>query len=264
MKAFDEYRNQYQTIRMERREGILQITFHSDGGSLRWGEVPHRELGYAFADIAGDPENRVVIMTGTGEGMITRGANYRPAWQTQPPGIDQPLRPAVLWDKTFSEGRRLLLNLLEIEVPVVSAINGHVRIHSEIPLLGDLVLAEESTVFQDPGHFPGAGLPPGDGMHLVYPLLIGTNRAKYFMYTGQEISAPQALDLGLVNEVLPRERLLPRAWELAELLAQKPILTLRYTKQVLNLQVKRLLQDMLAYGLAVEGLAAVDKFMGEQ
>lgn len=64
--------------------------------------------------------------------------------------------------------------------------------------------------------------------------------------------APQ--ELGLVNEVLPREQLLPRAWELAEQLAQRPRLVLRYSRVLLTQHVKRLLHDLLGYGLALEGM----------
>jgi hypothetical protein len=65
MTDFDQYASKYQTIRMERRNGILQMTLHSDGGPLRWGFLPHGELPAAFYDVGSDHENRVVIITGT-------------------------------------------------------------------------------------------------------------------------------------------------------------------------------------------------------
>ncbi len=67
MARFDEYADRYQSIAMERRDGILQMTFHTDGGPLKWGEIPHREFGYAFTDVGSDTENKVIIITGTGD-----------------------------------------------------------------------------------------------------------------------------------------------------------------------------------------------------
>jgi hypothetical protein len=64
---FDDYAKKYQHIKMERRDGILQMTLHTNDAELKWGMGPHEELSYAFNDIARDHENRCVIMTGTGE-----------------------------------------------------------------------------------------------------------------------------------------------------------------------------------------------------
>jgi enoyl-CoA hydratase/carnithine racemase len=243
MARFETYAQKYQTIRMERRDGILQITFHSNGATLQWGEVPHREFAEAFHEIGSDPDTKVVIMTGTGEAFS--GPQATPAARLQ--------RTAREWDKTYWEGKHLLLNLLDIEVPMISAINGPALRHSELPLLCDIVLAAEETTFQDSAHFAN-GLVPGDGMHIVYPLLLGVNRGRYFLLTGQTLTARQAQELGLVNEVLPRQELLPRAWALAEQLAQRPPLVLRYSRVLLTQHLKRLMHDLLGYGLALEGL----------
>src|SRR5205085_12146753 len=66
MSRLEDYANKYRTVRMERRDGILQVTLHTEGQSLRWGFLPHGELPEAFHDIGGDRDNRVVILTGTG------------------------------------------------------------------------------------------------------------------------------------------------------------------------------------------------------
>ena len=247
MATLDEYANKYQSVRMERRDGILQITLHTNGGSLQWGGTPHEELPQVFLDIGSDPENRVVIMTGAGDAF------------TGPPGTreSRPRRSPNQWDKTYWEGKHLLMNLLDIEVPMISAINGPALRHSELPLLCDIVLASENAAFQDSGHFIN-GLIPGDGMHVIYPMLLGLNRGRYFLLTGQTIDAPKALELGLVSEVLPREELLPRAWALAEQLAEQSPLVLRYSRVLLTQYVKRMMHELLGYGLALEGLGSAD------
>ena len=250
MATFDEYAEKYQHVRMERSNGILQITLHTNGDSLQWGGGPHEELPRCFRDIGSDRENRVVIMTGTGDAF------------TGPPGTraSRPRRAPTEWDRTYWEGKQLLMNLLDIEVPMISAINGPALRHSELPLLCDIVLAADGASFQDSGHFIN-GLIPGDGMHIIYPLLLGLNRGRYFLLTGQTLDVRQALDLGLVSEVLPRDQLLPRAWKLAGQLAEQSDLVLRYSRVLLTQYVKRQMQDLLGYGLALEGLGSADSMM---
>jgi enoyl-CoA hydratase/carnithine racemase len=252
MARFDEYACKYRTIRMERRSGILELIFHTDGGPLQWGPLPHGEFAEAFYDIGSDPDNKVVIMTGTGEAFSGPKAV---------PDASPRLTPRE-WDQVYWQGKRLLMNLLDIEVPVISAINGPALRHSEIPLLSDIVLAADDAVFQDSAHFTNS-LVPGDGMHIVYPLLLGMNRGRYFLLTGQTLTARQAQELGLVNEVLPRDELLPRARALAEQLAQKPPLVLRYTRVLLTQYLKRQLHELLGYGLALEGLGVADAEAGD-
>ena len=247
MTVFDDYGGKYQTIRMSRRDGILEVTLHTMGDSLRWGALPHTELPEAFRDIGNDPENKVVILTGAGAEFS--GPRADPEQRVQ-------ARPRE-WDRLYREGKHMLMNLLDIDVPMISAINGPALRHSEIPLLCDIVLAAEDATFQDSAHAVN-GLVPGDGVHIVYPMLMGLNRARYFLLTGQTLSASEAQALGLVNEVLPRERLLPRAWELAEGLVQQPALVLRYSRVLLTQDLKRQMHDMLGYGLALEGLGVAD------
>jgi enoyl-CoA hydratase/carnithine racemase len=98
-------------------------------------------------------------------------------------------------------------------------------------------------------------------MHIVYPILLGLNRGRYFLLTGQSLDARQALELGLVAEVLPRPDLLPRAWALAEQLAQQSPLILRYSRVLLTQSIKRQMHELLGYGLALEGLGSADDRM---
>jgi enoyl-CoA hydratase/carnithine racemase len=101
-------------------------------------------------------------------------------------------------------------------------------------------------------------------VHIVYPLLLGLNRGRYFLLTGQTISAAEAKTLGLVNEVMPRAKLLERAWSLAEQLAGQETLLLRYSRVMFTELLKRQMQNLLGYGLALEGMALMERPMPPQ
>jgi enoyl-CoA hydratase/carnithine racemase len=249
---FEDYATKYQHVRMQRKDGILELTLHTDGKTLEWGGGPHQELGFAFRDIGSDRENKVIILTGIGDAFIkevdsTNLGNHLPATSIDP----------RTWDHIYWNAKNLIMSLLDIEVPMIAAVNGPALIHAELAVLCDIVLAADHAVFQDAPHVPN-GLVPGDGVQVVWPLLLGMNRGRYFLLTGQKLSAQEALTLGVVSEVLPRDELLGRARTLAEQLLRQPPLTLRYARVVLTQQIKRLMLDNLGPGLALQGLGAND------
>jgi len=251
VSRFDSYKDKFSCLRMRREDGILEMRLHTDDGPLRWWLIPHGELPDAFAEVGRDRDNRVVILTGTGDEFSGIRANV--ASRSLAQGIT-----ARAYDRVHWEGRALLMNLLNIECPMIAAINGPAWRHCEIPLLSDIVLASDTAQFQDSAHFM-SGMLPGDGMHIVMPLLMGMNRGRYFLLTGQTLSAHEAQALGLVNEVLPADQVLARAWEHARLLAARPTLLLRYTRLMFTEHLRRRMQDLLGYGLAMEGLALMEQ-----
>jgi enoyl-CoA hydratase/carnithine racemase len=251
MAQFETYRNCFKYVRFRREDGIVEMAIHRDGGTALWDfglNGIHRELGDAFAAVASDPDCAVLIFTGTGQAFLT--------------DIDvgdvtpDELKGCAFWDRIYREGKTLLQNLLDIEVPVVAAVNGNAFLHAEIALLSDIVLAADHARFADKFHFP-IGVVPGDGVHVLWPMLLGPNRARYFLLTGEELAAEEAKRLGVVGEVMSSAELMPRAWALARQIALKPVLTRRYARVALIQDIKRRLLADLSHGLMLEGMAWV-------
>ena len=248
--AFDEYHQRYPSVQMLRQDGILQLTLHSNGNSLAWSGPTKGELTHMFGDVGSDPENQVIILTGTGDAFIRPGF---PDKSANAPATT--VNPERWGSKNHPEGKKLLMNHLDIQVPMIAAVNGPATMHGEIALLCDIVLAAAGAAFQDSLHFR-KGVIPGDGAHIVWPMLLGINRARYFLLTGQSISAEEALRLGLVNEIHPKDRLLDRAWELARDIARRPPLTVQLFRETMLQPYKRQVVNDLGYGLALEGMGA--------
>jgi enoyl-CoA hydratase/carnithine racemase len=246
---FEDYAEKFETIRMRREDGILELTFHTNGGSLRWGLAPHAEFEEAFLCIGRDRDNQVVIMTGTGDEFNGPEVKFSADTAVQE-------QTSETWAELGRESNNLLMNLLAIDVPMIAAVNGPAWRHPEMPIMCDIVLASETAAFQDSGHFV-AGLVPGDGVHVVFPMVMGLNRGRYFLLTGQKIFAQEAKAIGLVNEVLLGDQLLPRAWTLARQILRQPQLIRRYARVLLTEHLRRQLSELMPYGLALEGLGAV-------
>jgi len=248
--TFKDYAKKYKNVAMEREDGILLMTLHTEGKSLVWSLDTHDELPYLFQEIASDKENKVIILTGKDEAFCDK--------------LDHTTfnsRNPEQWDNILFEGQRLLNNLLAINVPMISAVNGPARIHSEISVMSDVVLASKTAIFQD--HHFKQGTVPGDGCHVVWNHVLGPNRGRYFLLTGQELDAATAQAYGVVNEVLEPKDLMPRAWEIAKMFASKTFLARRYARAVVTHHYRRLMQDGVGTGLALQGLAKVNPFFKE-
>jgi enoyl-CoA hydratase/carnithine racemase len=231
---------------MERHDGILQMTLQTDGGPVLSSGLLHGELPSAFADVSNDLQNLCVILTGTGDAF----------WPGRVQGTSSQATNEG-WYRVQREGRKIELNFLDIEVPVIAAVNGPCTLHSELIILSDIVLATPNTVLQDSPHFWN-GIVPGDGIATAWLLALGPNRGRYFLLTGQQLDAQEAFDLGVVNEIVPADNLLDRAWELARHITKRTPMTIRYTKMVLAATLRRLMTEQLPFSLALEAAACVD------
>jgi enoyl-CoA hydratase/carnithine racemase len=247
MTDFDAYRNIFPHAKLTRsKDGVLEIVLHTDGDTLVFNGYTHEEFVDLFHQIGQDVGNRVVILTGAGNAFIDR---------IDAEGFDF-FSPRG-YDKIYREGKKVLSNLLDIPVPVIAALNGPTTVHSEYVLLADIVLATPDTVFQDKPHF-AFGIVPGDGIHSLWPEVIGSIRGRTFVLTQQIIGAEEARALGVVSEIVPRERLLERAREIAARMVRLPPLTVSYTRVALTQKLRRLVDESVGYGLALEGISAAD------
>jgi enoyl-CoA hydratase/carnithine racemase len=247
MTPFSAYCDKFTNARLTRsKTGVLEVALHSNGGTLVFDGHTHEQFVDLFHAIGSDRENRVVILTGSGEAFME---------SISPEGFD--FFSPQGYDKIYREGKKVLMNILDIEAPLIAAVNGPVRLHSEYILLADIVLASPSTVFQDKPHFE-FGIVPGDGVNLLWQEVIGSVRARYFILTRQELDAATAKEWGAVNEIVPADRLLARAREIAEQLASLPPLTSSYTRIALTQKLRRIVDEGIGYGLALEGISAAD------
>src|SRR5258708_64934 len=135
----DNYRDSFPNARLTRsKSGVLEVALHTNGGTLVFNGHTHEQFVDLFHTIGSDPDNRVVILTGSGDAFMERitldGFDF-----FSPRG----------YDKIYREGKKILMNILDIEVPLIAAVNGPARLHSEYILLADIVLATPSAGFQD-------------------------------------------------------------------------------------------------------------------
>ena len=226
-------------LKVSRADGVVEVVLHTDDGPLVWTASVALELTDFLNSAATDADNKVLILTGTGDSWCVK--------------LDPAEFQAMGWRKVWSIEQNLLGRMMDLNMIVIAAINGPVSIHSDLPVLADVVLACPETVFADPYHFK-RNVVPGDGVHLVWSAILGTSRATYFCLTGEKLAAEEAMRFGAVHEIRAREDLLPRARELARTLAAKPAAVLAYTKAALRLRDRRDFRRDLSHSLSLQGL----------
>ena len=228
-------------------DGVLVLRFHTDGGPVVFTGQAHEEFPRALEDIALDPANKAMVLTGTGDSFMD---------QIDGPSLGESFKPAV-GEKLRSEGAKVVQRLLDLPMPVVGVANGPATVHSEYLLLADIHIASERAIYGDFPH-PAFGITGGDGVHVVWEEVAGTARAKWLLWTGETIDAQTALNWGVVSEVVPHERAVDRGIEIARRLAAKPALYRTLQKQTLNINLRRRIASDVPFGMALEGLTAAD------
>jgi enoyl-CoA hydratase/carnithine racemase len=252
MSKLEAYANSFDCIHMRREGGILELRLHTNDGPLLWGFKPHQELGRAFRAIGQDPENHVVILTGTGNEFTGPRASE---------GVEKGFHKMTpeAWEPIHAEMVDIIDSLLSIQSIVIAAVNGPATRHIELALLSDIIIATENAEFQDSAHFP-EGLTAGDGINVMTPMIMGLNRSRYFHLTGQTLSAKVALEWGLISEIVSSEQLMIRAWELARRIKRAKPMVIRHQRILFTHEIRRRMLDLVSYGMAFEGLEIADEY----
>ena len=226
---------------------MLTVRFHTDGKEHTFNGTTHHDFPRLVEDIACDRDNKVLVLTGTGSTFINN---------IDGPSLGDLTKPWAA-DVLYVEGRRGVQRLVDLEIPIIAAVNGPVSVHSEYALLADVVIASETAVFSDAPHL-AFGIAPGDGLFVVWEEVLGLNRARFLEITGGSFSAQEALAWGAVAEVVPQHKVLSRAQELAEQMTARPQLTNRYIALIFRQRISRRLAEGMAVGMALESLTAAN------
>ena len=235
----------YQHLLLEHKEhGILLITMNRPDVLNATNARMHWELSRVWLDIADDPETRVVVVTGAGRAFSAGGdLEMIEGYQNNLGVIAQVMK----------EAGDIVYNITNLDKPVVSAINGvAVGAGLAVALMADISIMSETARITD-GHVR-LGVGAGDHAAIIWPLLCGLAKAKYYLLTADFIDGKEAERIGLVSMCVPPEEVMSKALEVATKLATGPQLAIRWTKRALNHWVRQA-GPIFDHSLALEMLS---------
>ena len=215
----------YQHLLFERRDdGILLITINRPEVLNATNERLHWELSKVWLDVGDDPETRVAVITGAGRAFSAGGDLTM---------IQRQYNNFREISGIMKEAGDIVYNIVNCEKPVVSAINGvAVGAGLAVALMADISIMAEDARITD-GHLR-LGVGAGDHAAIIWPLLCGMAKAKYYLLTSDFIDGHECERIGLVSRCVPAEQVLPTALEVATKLGRGPQHAIRWTKRALN------------------------------
>lgn len=237
------YGRRVETIRLERDGTMLVATIdHPSSPMNAVDHQLHEDFGELFRLLKQEREARVIVLTGGEKRAFSAGGDF--AWFPQ-------LRAIDTIDRLRASGKQIIWDLLDIEIPVVAALNGAAAgLGASIALMCDLIVMSDRAVIVDP--HVNVGLVAGDGGAAVWPLLVGPLAAKRHLLLGDPLTAAEAVRLGIAVEACPAAEVHERALHWAGRLAAQPPLAVKGTKLAVNQQLKRALLDSFDLSTALE------------
>jgi enoyl-CoA hydratase/carnithine racemase len=226
------------------------VEAHTKGGPIQLSVENHRSVGQMFKTVGADPENEIMIFTGSGDEFMM---------DADPEGFKLEQDDLAYWayEYAYKDGRINVSSLVnDLEIPTIGIINGP-GFHTEMCLMCDITLCADDAIIYDL-HYD-IGSVPGDGIHSCFQEILGVKRAAYALLTGQAIDAKLALEYGMVNEILPRAKLIERAYKIADHIMTQPRTTRRMTAQIVRRPWRRQITDSLDGGFAIQMFAHLAK-----
>jgi len=228
MPTLEEYSKRFARFFKFKRsdDGILEVRMHTFDGPVHWSYQMHHAFSELWTAVGHDTNNEVLIFTATGEQWISQvdASSFKDVEQS--PDDDQRFNVQIY------DTLKVVENFVnDIEIPTICAINGR-GIHWEMAMMSDITLCTPDFILQDDHFVMKGGHVPGDGMTLALQKVLGIKRGNYMSYTNQGIDAETCLRLGAVNEIVERDQIVERAWDLARMIMKTNRSTRRLTHHV--------------------------------
>jgi enoyl-CoA hydratase len=231
-----------ETISLQRQGDVLVATIDHPSSPVNAVDAAlHHDLGELFSTLKRERSARAVLLTGAGKAFSAGGDMD---WFPQ-------LRSVEAVHDLRKDGRQLIWDLLDVEIPIVCGLNGSAAgLGASVALLCDIVVMSERAVIVDP-HVT-VGLVAGDGGAAIWPLLLGPLAAKRHLLLGEPLTADAALEAGVAVEVCAPDDVGERAMAWARRLAAGAPLAVQGTKTAINAQIRQAMLTSFDLSTALE------------
>ena len=242
---------EYEFLNVAVADRIATITINRPDRLNAVHNALHHELEQIWIDVRADQDVNAIILTGAGRAFCAGGDVKGMAEGSLSGAAPKKGKGRGRGPIAASNGRRVIENMLDVEQPIIGAINGDaIGLGATLALLCDITVASEKARFADT-HVK-VGIVAGDGGAVIWPLLIGPHRAKEFLMRGNFISGAEAGRIGMVNYAVGPDDVMTKAHELARELADGPTWAIRWSKLAVNKWLKQQANLILDASLAYE------------
>lgn len=234
----------FKTIALTRKGRLLTITLNQPESLNAVNDQMHEDLAEVFAIAGKDPHSDVLLLTGAGRAFSAGGDVIKIAANADTPDK---------WDHELRLAKRIVFSILDLEKPLICRLNGHaIGLGATLALFCDVIFAAENAKIGDP--HVAIGMVAGDGGAVIWPQRVGFALAKEFLMTGDLLTGKQAKEIGLVNHCLPLEELDAAVDAFCNKLLAGAQNAIRWTKVLINMELKRIATATMDAGLAYEGV----------